>query len=361
MQKNMLAVAALFGLSAGTAAAQTVFETEIDTTELRAVPVAMPSPAFPGGVRTGQEGWVRVDFVVTRDGRATDPVILDSVGGEPFEQAALDTIEDWRFETPEDGAELGNNIAEMRFEVRRGRDLATSNFLRRYRRIMTHVHNEETGKARARLDEAYALGGWNLYEETMLALMSGRVEDQEGNGFGKLKHYRRALAVDDHKAVAGKDRRDLLRRIFEVEHETGQYTAALATAERLGAEAGSKADLEAIAPALAAIRETLESDAALIARGRLGTACDCEAGKPLWYYRPTRRDFEFAESEGALTNFEARCDSSRLQSPIETGASYSLPANAENCRLFVFGDAGASVELIEPGDAASDAQAHLSR
>ncbi len=352
MRNNMLAVAALSGLCAGPAAAQTVFETDIDTSEFRAVPVAMPTPSFPGGVRTGQEGWVRVDFVVTRDGRASDPVILDSIGGEAFEQAALDAIDDWLFAMPaEGGVELGNNIAEMRFEVRRGRDLATSNFLRRYRRIMTHVHNEETGEARARLDEAVALGGWNLYEETMLALMAGRVEDQEGNGLGKLEHYRRALAVDDNNALTGKDRRDLLKRIFEVEYETGQYTSALATAERLRSERDSDADLESIAPALAAIRDTQESDAALVARGRLGTACDCEEGTPLWYYRPTRRDFAFAGADGALTNFEARCDSYRLQSPIETGASYTLPADAQNCRVFVFGDADASFEFVEPGGA----------
>ncbi len=351
MRNDILIIAALSGLWAGTAATQTVFETDIDSSELRAVPLEKPAPVFPGGVRTGQEGWVRVDFIVTPDGRVTDPIILDSIGGVGFEQAALDALDGWRFATPADRAQLGNNIAEMRFEVRRGRDLATSNFLRRYRRIMTHVHNGETAEARAQLNEAIALGGWNLYEETMLALMAGRVEDQEGNSIGKLGHYRRALAVDDHNALTGQDRRDLLKRIFEVEHASGQYTAALATSERLRAEAGSKADLESIAPALAAIRETLESDAALTARGRLGTACNCEEGKPLWHYRPTRRNFEFAQADGALARFEARCDAYRLQSLIETGATYSLPADAQNCRVFVFGDAGANVEFIEPGDA----------
>lgn len=347
MRINTLIVAALAGLVAAPAAAQTVFETVNYNSELRAVPLKQPSPAYPGGIRTGQEGWVRVDFVVTPDGRVADPVILDSVGGVPFERAALDVLDDWRFEAPDDGSELGNNIVEMRFEVRRGRDLATSNFMRRYRRIVTHLLNEETAEARERLDEAVRLGGWNLYEETMLTLMSGRVADQEGNSFGKLEHYRRALALDDHTALTGKDRRDLLLRIFEVEYDSGQYSAALGTADKLRAEPNSEAELEAIGPALDRIGQALSGDGELTARAGLANTCDCEDGVPLWHYRPSRREFRFAAGDGALTTFEARCDRERLRAEIEPGTRYSLPDGAENCRVLVFGDAGATFEFVQ--------------
>jgi TonB family protein len=347
MRNNIFILAALGGFLAVPAAAQTVFETGNDNSELRAVPVAQPSPAFPGGSRTGQEGRVRVDFVVTPVGRVADPVILDSLGGEPFERAARDVLDDWRFEAPGDGREIGNNIVEMRFEVRRGRDLATSNFLRRYRRIVTHLHNEETAEARARLDETIELGGWNLYEETMLSLMAGRVADQEGNSFGKLEHYRRALAVDDHSALTGKDRRALLSRIFEVEYDSGQYNAALATAEKLKAEPGSKTALDAIGPALETIEKALAGEGELVARASLANTCNCDTGVPLWHYRPARREFRFAQGDGGLKAFEARCDQERLKAKIEPGTRYALPEGARNCRVLVFGNAGTTFDFVQ--------------
>lgn len=349
-----LALAVLCVISAPVAAQQNLFETGTDTKGLRAVPLEQPGPGFPGGTRTGQEGWVRINFVVTPDGRVADPIIVESIGGEPFEQAALDALDDWRFEEPADGVEIGNNIVEMRFEVERGRDAATSNFLRRYRRIMTHVHNEQTELARERLDETIELGGWNLYESTMLCLMTGRVEDQEGNADGKLEHYRRALAVDNRGAIKGKDRRDLLTRIFEIEFESGQYGAAVETAAALAAEPGSKEAVGAIADDLARVRKALAGSADIVAHARITSTCDCAAGQALWRYEPARRRFAFAEVDPGVERFEARCDAWRLKSDVAPGEVVELPPEAKNCRVFVFGDDNAAFRFVESAGPADE-------
>lgn len=345
--RNLTIVA--LSLVAAPAVAQTQYETSSDTRGLRAVPIEQPAPRFPGGTRTGQEGWVRLNFVVAPDGTVADPIVVDSVGGAPFEEAALEVLGEWRFESPPGGAESNNNVVDMRFEFQQGRDAATSNFMRRYRRIMTHVHNEQTAEARSRLDEAVELGGWNLYESAMLCLMAGRVEDQEGNDLGKLEHYRRALGIDNRGMLKNKDRRDLLTRIFEVEYETGQYSAALNTAAALAAMPGGDAASKAVDDDVRTIRASLAGTEDVVAEARVVNACRCDSGEPVWSYRPYRKSFTFADVGPGVGTFEARCDASRLTANAEAGVVHELPADGENCRVFVFGDAGATFRFVEAG------------
>ena len=73
----IIAIAALPTL----AHAKQNFDVDIEKTGT-AVVLEQTQPGYPGkGVRRGQEGWVRMSYVVTPDGRAIDPIILDSSFG----------------------------------------------------------------------------------------------------------------------------------------------------------------------------------------------------------------------------------------------------------------------------------------
>lgn len=50
-----------------------------------AVAIQQDLPDYPrGGLLRGQEGWVQLSFVVTADGRAIDPIVINSSGGAGF-------------------------------------------------------------------------------------------------------------------------------------------------------------------------------------------------------------------------------------------------------------------------------------
>ncbi len=326
--------------------AQGNYELFLDSARLEAVPVDQSDPIFPSsGFRTGQEGWVRVNFVVTPDGRTADTIVVDSVGGLAFERAALDAVEKWTFE-PGD-VEIPSNVVDMRFELRRGREAATSNFLRRYRRIMSHVLEEETESARQQIDAAVRLGGWNLYEEAMLCLMSGRVEGLEGDTTEKLENYLRAIAVATRRALDGADRREALSRIFEMQHYLGQYGSALLTMAALRADPRSAQVTEALQPKFDEIQAAMIDRAPLTVSGTLFTPCNCDEGQPLWRYRPLRSEFSFANVSGNVESFEARCRTSRLRGDVQDGGRWSLPDEPAQCEIFVFGADGASFEILE--------------
>lgn len=315
--------------------------------------IEQTAPSYPRDrVRRGQEGWVLLNYVVTPEGRAVDPVILDSTGGVAFEEAVREVLPEWRFNPP--GSTLSNNMASVRFELKRGRDMATSNFLRRYRRIVTHLHHEETPEARAAVDQAQELGGWNLYETTMLCLMLGRVNGAEGNMPGKLEYYRRALRVSNRNSLDGEDRRDLLMRIFGMEMDASQFAAARLTLALLRKEPDSDVELAKIKEPIAELERRLGSEDSLHARATISNPCDCDAGEPLWTYWPLRRKFSFTNLDGDVDRFEMRCENERLQNEIEAGRQWSVPESARNCRIFVFGEDGATFDFVEHGPADPD-------
>lgn len=347
---HRMGVAVILTLIAFPAAAQK-YDIGLHTDGVSATALRQPMPEYPGsGVRRGQEGWVRMNFVVTADGNAVDPIIVDSSGGGGFEQAARDVVSQWEFERNASPAESSNNTIDIRFEVFRGKDKASSDFMRRYRRIMTLLIYEENVTAREQVDRAHAFGGWNLYESTMLWLMIGRVDGAEGKNTEKLEKYRRSLAVSNRNSLDGEDRRDLLMKIFELEYEHAQYAAAVSTLASLRSERDNQKELASVQDKAAEVERLIASGAVISARATIYNSCDCETGKPLWSYAPVHRAFSFANLNGNVERFEARCDTNRIHDTIEPDKTWTLPGEWGSCKIFVFGDDGASFEFVEHGD-----------
>lgn len=328
------------------------YDFKIFNTSVDAKPVEQKNPSYPSGLRTGQEGWVSVNYIITPDGRVTDPVIIDSVGGGVFEESVREAAVEWRFEPT--GEMLANNTTNVRFEIHNGRDKATSNFMRRYQGILQNLHYEENEKARESVVATLKRGGWNLYESTMLWLMVGRVEGAFGNSAGKLEHYRRALGASNRNSLDDDDLRDLLSKMFVLEMELSQYAAAQKTLNRLTLEPGSQQQLADIREQIAELDRQLASNTAISAQATLFNPCDSEQGQPLWTYAPARRTFSFAALNGNVERFEVRCDRERLEGLIEADKTWSLPESAKNCRVFVFGDDGSSFEFVEHLETESD-------
>lgn len=341
-----LTVITLLIVAAGAPALAQNYVMDLENSDTDIVALDQPLPEFPGGnIRSGQEGWVRLAYMVSADGRALEPIIVDSSGGAGFELEAKRVVPAWRFEAS--GTEHPNNLVDLRFEIYRGRDAATSNFIRRYRRIVTHLHHEENDVARKQVDAAYELGGWNLYESVMLWLMIGRVEGVEGKTTQKLESYRRALGISNRQSLWGEDKSELLRKIFELELEHGQYAAASATLARLRQEPDNGEALELLTEKIAELERAMAADDDWIARGTLYNACDCDEGRPVWTYRPARRVFSFDNLDDGVDRYEARCAAGRVSAAIEPAETVSLPAEWGRCRVFVFGSDGASFDFRE--------------
>jgi protein TonB len=55
-------------------------------------------PEYPRkAARAGKEGWVKLEFTITRDGNVTDAAVVDARPRRLFDRAALRAIRKWRF------------------------------------------------------------------------------------------------------------------------------------------------------------------------------------------------------------------------------------------------------------------------
>lgn len=302
------------------------------------------SPRHRG--RRTQEAWVQLSYVVTPDGRAVDPIVINSSGGIDFENEVRKVTERWRFKPTVTGAELPYNIANTRFVIR-GRGKGTTRKFARYaKHIMKNLHGNNIEVARQHADEAAEIGGWNLYESTILWLMLGRVEGAEGDDAGKLEMYRRGLAVSDSRSLRRDARIDLLEDIFELESKLGQYAAAMVTLETLSDVRGSSKVLERLSARSDAIVEILDNRNVVAAQATVANPCDCDDGVALWDYIPIRRTFSFANLNGNVERFEARCERHRISGAVETDQKWTLAADWGTCQVFVFGDDGATFDFL---------------
>ncbi len=349
-KKNRLRGLAAIG--AGLALSSSAFAEKYDVglrnSGSTATPVQQEMPAYPAELAdSGQEGWVRMHFVIGPDGQAIDPIVIDSSGGAGFETEARKALEQWRFEAPEAGGEDAHNVVNIRSEVRGSRDSATKGFRKDHERIVLNLVHERNDDARENVDELFEKGGFNMYESTALWLMAGRVDGVEGNDAGKLECYRRALAVSTKRSLGPENRKALMAKIFQLEDEAGQYSAALTTfrsLDRFSTESEVDEELQARADE---IRALVDGDEDLVASATVYNPCNCEAGESLWYYKPARRTFSFANLNGNVTRFEARCEKQRIQGAMETGKTWTLAPEWGNCRVFVFGDDGAQFDFVE--------------
>jgi len=312
-----------------------------------AVAIDRDLPDFPRQKRRWtQEAWVRLSYVVTADGQAVDPIVINSSGGIDFENEVRKVTERWRFKPSDTGAELPYNIANMRFVIR-GRGKGTTRKFARYaKHIMKNLHGNNVEVARRHADEAVEIGGWNLYESTILWLMLGRIEGAEGNDPGKLEMYRRGLAVSDSRSLRRNARIDLLEDIFELESKLHQYAAAMVTLETLSDVRGSSEVLEHLSARSAAIVEILDNQDVVAAQATVSNPCNCDDGVALWDYIPIRRTFSFANLNGNVERFEARCERQRISGVVETDQKWTLAADWGNCQVFVFGDDGATFDFL---------------
>jgi hypothetical protein len=162
--------------------------------------------------------------------------------------------------------------------------------------------------------------------------------------------------VSTRSTLRVENRRSLLGKIFELEDKFGQYAAALQTFRSLEAASGKRTLNEVLTARAAEIQGLVDSDADLVAQAAVYNPCDCDEGKPLWYYKPARRTFSFANLSGNVESFEARCENQRIQGAVEAGTKWTLAPEWGSCRVFVFGDDEATFEFVEhPAGAKDDA------
>jgi protein TonB len=82
-----------------------------------AVPLVRIQPEYPMNARQrGIEGWVTIEFVITRTGTVKDPVVVASQPGSIFDRAALRAIRKWKYNPKIENGEAVDRSGKVTLE-----------------------------------------------------------------------------------------------------------------------------------------------------------------------------------------------------------------------------------------------------
>ena len=91
--------------------------TRRDVTPVETAPLVQVPPRYPRrAARLQIEGFVRLEFTITRDGNVVEPVVVESRPPNVFDEAALQAIIQWKFEPRVENGRVVESRAQQRIE-----------------------------------------------------------------------------------------------------------------------------------------------------------------------------------------------------------------------------------------------------
>ena len=317
-----------------------------------AKPVKRTAPDYPSSeLRKGQQGWVELNYVVTKEGKVVDPVVEASSGSLAFERAAIKTVKRWRYEPALlDGEPIQQSKTKVRisFALEGAETGVSRRFHRTYRKIDETLERGEIDSATLQLEEAFQLKGLTLGELSWLWALRARIAGIQGDREQQLIAVRRALAVASD-FIPDNLRSGLLTTQVVLEIQENNFAAALDAYSTLKAVEG--ADTSKLDPVVDKIHALVGSDRPLGVAAEIGGDRSCETCASQWRYRPMRRAIEITEIDGTLGNLELRCEWQRYVDEAREDVAWEIPASWGECSVVVHGEAGATFKLVELPDA----------
>ena len=306
-------------------------------------------PLYPRSeLQTGDQGWVRLSFVVTEDGEVVDPVVADSSGSRAFERAAMRSVREWTYEPATwdgEAVQQCQNDVMITFRIEDARAGVTRRFYRRYREAIEALDVGDVAEAERQIAALSELP-MSTYERARHSLLKARVAEAYGDTDAQLSHLRRVVASNgawiDEELYP-----QLLYVVVVLEIQTARHSAALRTWERLAEVDASPLDLAPLAAAIENINAFVAGPEIMSTQATLNSDDDCEDCSGDWLYYPLRRRIAFAEIDGAIENLEIRCDWRRIVDDVDDSKTWQIPESWGDCRIIVSGEPGTSFKLIE--------------
>lgn len=312
-------------------------------------PIEPLTPVYPlASRRRGEEGWVLLSYVIREDGAVADPVVEDSSGVTAMERSALEAIRQARYSPATwNGKPVEQCAAKMlvSFTISNLGLGARSSFKKAFKEASAAMEAGNLEQARAAATALAGRQGLNHYESARLWLLRADIATRQGDSAEALRGYRQAMRLEG-RFLEPRLHRPIERQIFRLEVEQKQWGRALATYKSLKTRDpfAPDPDLEKVA---AQIRDARDGTDPLGFEGVVGYRSGCEEGRANWQHELLRRKFALEVIEGTVEDFELRCDWRRIQSPVDPDKVWEVPASWGWCQLFVFGEPGARVKLVE--------------
>lgn len=315
-----------------------------DTTSHPAKAVKRVNPKYPiNEARKGREGWVRMSFMVTENGKVKDVVVEDSSGIKGFEKQAVRAVKKWRYEPATlDGLPVpsGQNKVILSFAIIRNDSnnrVVTRKFKQRYSTIAGLLEQNQPDKAKEQLDELLDNSSWTLTEDAYFGFLEAMVFGNK-NKERFIRGLERAILSEDyllpeHYLIS-------LKELFAVRANSGEYAQALSLAERLKPLLREQPDEQGFLDVVEKFERQVEQSQQLKTQATISS-------RENWHQQLVGDQISLDVVDGKIESTQARCDNHFAELDMSKGDSIEIPAEWGSCALLVKGTEGTQIELLQ--------------
>jgi TonB family protein len=334
--------------SAATKAADAVIASAQLTT--RAKQLVKTAPEYPRlELYRGREAWVHITYCIDEAGNVQNIAILDSVGNDRFDKAAIETVEQWKFEPARQNGQpvwqSRNNIL-VNFALEGEERGASKKFVTKFRQLGRLIDNDELETADKWFWTVYETYDLNMYELAKLWSQRVRYESKIGD------LYKLDLAL--HRATAShgdwidkESYLDLLAMRVTVELRLGKYREARNSYDELIIGAGDDAEVViAMRPTFEKLQAIIDGDQILKVSAEVRARGECAYCNNSWDFMPVRNDFTLSNINGTLGSIDMRCDNKRFESDVLEMVEWHIPDSWGTCYVQIFGDPGTTFDVL---------------
>ena len=334
------------------ASPEKALETVVDSIQqtIPAKQTSRAAPKYPGTqLRRGREAWVHVTYCIDESGDIQNVSVLDSIGNDAFDRAAIKTVQQWKFDPAmQDGqpAWQSRNEVFVLFAIEGGELGASADFIRRHRKIGELIENQKLQEADKLFWDVYENFSLSLYELGKLWALRVRYEALIGD------LYRVDMAL--HRATAShgtyidkKSYIQLLSLHAQVQLGLGKYYEALHSFNDLVDVTSEDAEeVLALKPTFEKVRALIDDDKPWSIKAEVRQRGDCAFCNDSWEFTPLRNDFTFDNVEGTLKSIDMRCDHKRFETAVSELVEWHIPEKWGQCHIQVYGEPGTKFDVV---------------
>ena len=308
------------------------------------------APEYPWSeLRRGREAWVHVTYCIDETGAIQNVSILDSIGNEKFDKAAIDTVRNWAFEPAiQNGkpAWQSRNEVYIRFAIENEDLGASRKFVRQFKKLGEYIEDGDLEQADKLFRQVYESEKLTLYELGKLWAQRVRYEAKVGDYYRLNMALKRATA--SHGSwIEPENYIRFLKLRTQVEMHLGKYNQALHSFKDLKDAAGENAEVvTSLLPAVENLRAMIDGDRVLQISAEVRERGDCIYCNDSWDFTPVRSAFTITNIKGELASLDMRCDNKRFEAKIADLVEWHIPDDWGKCHIQVYGEPGTTFDVL---------------
>lgn len=309
----------------------------------KATAIKKTAPKYPkSAARKGQEGWVRLSFVIKEDGSVDLPLIEDSSGIKSFEKAARKAIKSWKFDpATRDGKtiEQCQNSVQLDFKMNKVTKGASRKFVRQYKKIINIIDENDLVEAKTALHEFSNKPRQNFYEDKFFFSLKAKYYQATGDKRQELANLKKLIPQGRHYLPKESYAFSIVRA-FQLALLNNELSSALYFFDKLNEAAPKHESIASITPYIEKINTLINSPEHIYVAAQINS-------REHWDHYLARNSFTFTDISDDLKSVDIRCDNHFSTYPVEDGRQWNIPESWGDCKIFVYGKEGAKFNLVE--------------